>query len=64
VALADVGDSWLPHQAGIAVYERARSGLRAAVRLYDDIERSPTACRRVAESSTVVRTLALSEEHA
>jgi hypothetical protein len=35
------GDPFLPHQAGIAVYERARSGLLAAVRLYDDIERSP-----------------------
>jgi hypothetical protein len=35
------GDSFLPHQAGIAVYERARSGFLAAVRLYDDIERPP-----------------------
>jgi len=41
--LTEWGDSWLPHQAGIAIYERARSGLLAAVRLYDDIERSPTA---------------------
>ena len=37
------GDSFLPHQAGIAVYERARSGFLAAVRLYDDIERPPPA---------------------
>lgn len=29
----------LPRQAGIAVYERARTGLLAAVRCYDDIER-------------------------
>jgi hypothetical protein len=28
----------LPHQAGIAVYERARSGLLAATRFYDDVE--------------------------
>jgi hypothetical protein len=33
------GDYLLPHQAGIAVYERARGGLLAAVRLYDDIQR-------------------------
>jgi hypothetical protein len=39
--LTEWGDSFLPHQAGIAVYERARSGLLAAVRLYDDFERSP-----------------------
>jgi hypothetical protein len=35
------GDSLLPHQAGIAVYERAQSGFLAAVRLYDDIGRPP-----------------------
>ena len=29
----------LPHQAGLAVYERAPTGLLAEVRLYDDIER-------------------------
>lgn len=29
----------LPHQAGLAVYERSHAGLLAAVRLYDDIER-------------------------
>lgn len=34
------GDSRLP-QAGIAVYDRSRSGFLAAVRLYDDIERPP-----------------------
>ncbi len=28
----------LPHQAGIAVYERARNGLLAATRIYDDVE--------------------------
>jgi len=28
----------LPHQAGIAVYERARTGLLAATRFYDDVE--------------------------
>ena len=28
----------LPHQAGIAVYERARTGLLAATRIYDDVE--------------------------
>jgi hypothetical protein len=37
------GDSWLPHQAGIAVYERAPNGFLGAVRLYDDIERPPPA---------------------
>jgi hypothetical protein len=35
------GASLLPHQAGIAVYDRAPSGFLAAVRLYDDIERPP-----------------------
>jgi hypothetical protein len=34
----------LPHQAGLAVYERARTGFLAAVRLYDDWER-PSAPR-------------------
>jgi hypothetical protein len=29
----------VPHQAGLAVYERSPAGLLAAVRLYDDIER-------------------------
>jgi len=33
------GGVLLPHQAGLAVYERARTGLLAAVRLYDDVER-------------------------
>jgi hypothetical protein len=33
------GSVLLPHQAGIAVYERARTGLLAAVRLYDDVDR-------------------------
>lgn len=33
------GGMLLPHQAGLAVYERARTGLLAAVRLYDDIDR-------------------------
>jgi len=33
------GGVLLPHQAGIAVYARARTGLLAAVRLYDDVER-------------------------
>jgi hypothetical protein len=33
------GSAWLPRQAGIAVYERASTGLLAAVRLYDDVER-------------------------
>lgn len=33
------GSAPLPHQAGIAVYERAGAGLLAAVRLYDDIAR-------------------------
>jgi hypothetical protein len=33
------GSVLLPHQAGIAVYERTRAGLLAAVRLYDDVER-------------------------
>ena len=28
----------LPHQAGIAVYERARTGLLASTRIYDDVE--------------------------
>jgi hypothetical protein len=38
------GSAWLPRQAGIAVYERARTGLLAAVRLYDDVEwRGPPA---------------------
>jgi len=32
------GGILLPHQAGIAVYERARTGFLAAVRLYDDVE--------------------------
>lgn len=36
------GGILVPHQAGIAVYQRARTGLLAAVRLYDDFER-PTA---------------------
>ncbi len=31
----------LPHQAGIAVYERARTGLLAATRIYDDVEPPP-----------------------
>ena len=30
-----------PHQAGIAVYNRTRAGLLAAVRLYDDFARPP-----------------------
>jgi hypothetical protein len=34
------GSALLPHQAGIAVYQRSRAGLLAAVRLYDDIERT------------------------
>lgn len=33
------GSGLLPQQAGLAVYARARTGLLAAVRLYDDIER-------------------------
>jgi hypothetical protein len=34
------GSVRLPHQAGLAVYDRARgTGLLAAVRLYDDVER-------------------------
>jgi hypothetical protein len=37
------GRAGLPHQAGIAAYERAGAGLLAAVRLYDDIAR-PQAC--------------------
>jgi hypothetical protein len=35
------GSIMLPHQAGLAVYERARTGLLGAVRLYDDVERPP-----------------------
>ena len=34
------GDTFLPHQAGIAVYERAGTGFLAAGRLYD-VERPP-----------------------
>jgi len=33
------GSIQLPHQAGIAIYERSRAGLLAAVRLYDEVER-------------------------
>jgi hypothetical protein len=33
------GGVLLPHQAGIAVYERTRTGLLGAVRLYDDVKR-------------------------
>lgn len=33
------GGALLPHQAGIAVYQRAHTGLLAAVRLYDDVAR-------------------------
>jgi hypothetical protein len=33
------GSLFVPHQAGIAVYERAPTGLLAAVRLYDDFDR-------------------------
>jgi len=39
--LTSWGSVLLPHQAGIAVYERARTGLLGAVRLYDDVERPP-----------------------
>lgn len=35
------GRSPLTHQAAAAVYERADTGLLAAVRMYDDIERRP-----------------------
>jgi hypothetical protein len=35
------GDSRLPQQAGIAVYERSHGGFLASVRLYDDIECPP-----------------------
>jgi hypothetical protein len=37
------GPLLLPHQAGLAVYERARTGLLASVRLYDDVERPASA---------------------
>jgi hypothetical protein len=47
--LTSWGGDLVPHQAGIAVYERAANGLLAAVRLYDDIER-PSA-ERFAEAS-------------
>jgi SnoaL-like protein len=40
--LTALGSILVPHQAGIAVFERAPTGLLAAVRLYDDFER-PTA---------------------
>jgi hypothetical protein len=33
------GSVLLPHQAGIAIYERTGAGVLAAVRLYDDIAR-------------------------
>jgi hypothetical protein len=33
------GDTPLPHQAGIAVYERAHTGLLSSARIYDDIEK-------------------------
>jgi hypothetical protein len=33
------GDRPLPHQAGIAVYERAHTGLLSSARIYDDIEK-------------------------
>jgi len=32
------GDTEIPPQAGVAVYERASSGLLAAARIYDDVE--------------------------
>ena len=32
------GDSEIPAQAGVAVYERGRGGLLAAARIYDDVE--------------------------
>jgi len=35
------GGAVLPRQAGIAVYERAPTGLLSAVRLYDDVEAPP-----------------------
>jgi hypothetical protein len=35
------GSVVIPHQAGLAVYEKARTGLLAAVRLYDDVQRPP-----------------------
>jgi hypothetical protein len=35
------GDALLPHQAGIAVYDRTPAGVLAAVRLYDDIAPPP-----------------------
>lgn len=41
--LTEWDDLLFPHQAGLAVYERAHGGLLAAVRLYDDIERQPSA---------------------
>jgi hypothetical protein len=39
--LIEWDDLDLPHQAGLAVYDRSPAGLLAAVRLYDDIERPP-----------------------
>ena len=39
--LTSWGSVLLPHQAGIAVYERTGAGLLAAVRLYDDVPRPP-----------------------
>ena len=35
------GNPLLPHQAGIAVYKRSDSGLLAAARMYQDVERPP-----------------------
>jgi hypothetical protein len=32
------GDTEIPPQAGVAVYERGRGGLLAAARIYDDVE--------------------------
>jgi len=42
------GPLLLPHQAGLAVYERAPSGLLSAVRLYDDVERPRPSVSRLA----------------
>jgi hypothetical protein len=32
------GDSEIPAQAGVSVYERGRNGLLTAARIYDDVE--------------------------
>src|SRR6185503_842291 len=35
------GNRLVPHQAGIAIYSRGRTGLLAAARIYDDVEAPP-----------------------